>query len=275
MPDSPDLRARDLREASLILLVGRRDTFENTWSLRFAGDSCGHRDEDLCGWCERRRDSRIGKESADQGLYDQSDPDDLLRSDGLRGVRTPPSSKHVTSLPVSFEVIADDDTEMSRQARRLPSWGDNVFAEDSHHEHARESARRHADRRTRGGRVATQRHRPHDHQSGSLFSEVLNPNVPVIVSVFAGRIADAGVDPIPVIDQSLKILAPFSSGRGSLGESSSLLNIVQAASVGCHIITMTNDLLAKLPGLDRDLETVSLDTVRMFYNDAVRSGQTL
>jgi transaldolase len=182
--------------------------------------------------------------------------------------------EQVTSLPVSFEVIADDVAEMSRQARRLASWGDNVFVKipitntDGNScaplikELATDGLRLNVTALTTIGQVQT-------------ISDVLNPEVPMIVSVFAGRIADTGVDPIPVMDQSLKLLAPYPFAELLWASPREILNIVQATSVGCHIITVTNDLLAKLSSLNRDLETVSLDTVRMFYNDAVRSGLTL
>ena len=182
--------------------------------------------------------------------------------------------EQVTSLPVSFEVIADDVAEMSRQARRLASWGDNVFVKipitNTHgnscapliKELATDGLRLNVTALTTIGQVQS-------------VSEVLNPEVPMIVSVFAGRIADTGVDPIPVMDQSLKLLAPYPFAELLWASPREILNIVQATSVGCHIITVTNDLLAKLSSLDRDLETVSLDTVRMFYNDAVQSGLTL
>jgi transaldolase len=180
----------------------------------------------------------------------------------------------VTTLPVSFEVIADDVAEMSRQARLLASWGDNVFVKipitntqgsscaPLIKELAADGLRLNVTALTTIGHV-------------QAVSEVLTPEVPMIVSVFAGRIADAGVDPIPVMDQSLKLLAPYPLAELLWASPREILNIVQAESVGCHIITVTNDLLAKLSGLDRDLETVSLDTVKMFYNDAVRSGLSL
>lgn len=182
--------------------------------------------------------------------------------------------EQVTTLPVSFEVIADDFAEMSRQARRLASWGDNVFVKipitNTHgnscapliKELAADGLRLNVTALTTIGQVQS-------------ITDVLNPEVPMIVSVFAGRIADTGIDPIPVMDQSLKLLAPYPLAELLWASPREILNIVQATFVGCHIITVTNDLLAKLSSLDRDLETVSLDTVRMFYNDAVRSGLTL
>jgi transaldolase len=182
--------------------------------------------------------------------------------------------EQVTTLPVSFEVIADDVAEMSRQARRLASWGENVFVKipitntqgiscaPLIKELAANGLRLNVTALTTVGQVQS-------------VADILNPEVPMIVSVFAGRIADTGVDPIPVMDQSLKLLSPYPLAELLWASPREILNIVQATSVGCHIITVTNDLLAKLSGLDRDLETVSLDTVNMFYGDAVRSGLTL
>jgi len=182
--------------------------------------------------------------------------------------------EQVTTLPVSFEVIADDLADMSRQARRLASWGDNVFVKipvtNTHgsscapliKELAADGLQLNVTALTTVGQVQS-------------ISEVHNPEVPMIVSVFAGRIADTGVDPIRVMEQSLKVMAPYPLAELLWASPREILNIVQASSVGCHIITVTNDLLAKLSNLDRDLETVSLDTVQMFYNDAVRSGLTL
>ena len=182
--------------------------------------------------------------------------------------------EQITSLPVSFEVIADDLAEMSRQARRLASWGDNVFVKipitntggiscaPLIKELVADGLRLNVTALTTTGQVQS-------------VGDVLNPEVPLIVSVFAGRIADTGVDPVPIMDQALKILAPYPLAELLWASPREILNIVQATAVGCHIITVTNDLLAKLSGLDRDLETVSLDTVKMFYNDALQSGLAL
>lgn len=182
--------------------------------------------------------------------------------------------EQITSLPVSFEVIADDLAEMSRQARRLASWGDNVFVKipitntggiscaPLIKELVADGLRLNVTALTTTGQVQS-------------VGDVLNPEVPLIVSVFAGRIADTGVDPVPILDQALKILAPYPLAELLWASPREILNIVQATAVGCHIITVTNDLLAKLSGLDRDLETVSLDTVKMFYNDALQSGLAL
>ena len=103
----------------------------------------------------------------------------------------------------------------------------------------------------------------------------LNPKVPAIVSVFAGRIADTGRDPVPYMKESLKILKPLPLAELLWASPREILNLVQADEIGCHIITVTPAVLSKAGGLGRDLAELSLDTVRMFYNDAQGSGFTI
>ena len=95
---------------------------------------------------------------------------------------------------------------------------------------------------------------------------------PSYLSVFAGRIADAGVDPVPIMREALAIIASASRAELIWASPRELLNLVQADAIGCHIITMTHDLLAKLPALGKDLEQFSLETVRMFHDDALQAG---
>ena len=106
-------------------------------------------------------------------------------------------------------------------------------------------------------------------------SEVLNPEIPSYVSVFAGRIADTGKDPIPVMSKSVEILKNNSSAELIWASPRELLNIFQADEIGCHIITVTNEILKKLSLIDYDLEEYSLDTVKMFYEDAVAANYKL
>ena len=102
--------------------------------------------------------------------------------------------------------------------------------------------------------------------------DALNPNVPSIVSVFAGRIADSGLDPLPIMVKSLEICRAAPAAELLWASPREALNIVQADRMGCHIITVTPDLLAKTANFGKDLEVYSLETVKMFYNDAVKSG---
>ena len=182
--------------------------------------------------------------------------------------------ERVTALPVSFEVIADDTAEMSRQARRLASWGDNVFVKiPITNTHGASCASLIGELAKDGLQLNVTALTTTDHVQE--VAEVLDAEVPIIVSVFAGRIADTGVDPIPVMEQSRELLASYPRAELLWASPREILNVVQAISAGCHIITLTNDLLAKLPYLGRDLKTVSLNTVKMFYDDAVRSGVAL
>jgi transaldolase len=103
----------------------------------------------------------------------------------------------------------------------------------------------------------------------------LNPATPSYVSVFAGRIADTGVDPLPLMAQALEILKGNSTAQLMWASSRELLNIFQANSIGCHVITVTADILRKLPLIGYDLEQLSLDTVKMFRDDALGAGFSL
>ena len=180
----------------------------------------------------------------------------------------------IASFPISFEVVADDFVEMGRQARKLASWGENVYVKipitntkgessaDLIKELASEGLKLNVTALLSLGQVRT-------------VEAALHVDVPAVVSVFAGRIADTGVDPIPLMIESKKILETKPLAELLWASPREILNIVQADQVGCDIITVTHDLLKKLTGLGRDLEDLSLDTVKMFYNDATSSGLSL
>ena len=124
--------------------------------------------------------------------------------------------------------------------------------------------------------VQAQRHRPHDRRARSRPApSALEGGAPAFVSVFAGRIADAGVEPEPIMVAALDTLRPLPGVELIWASPREVLNIVQADRIGCHIITVTHDLLAKLHLLGRDLDEFSLDTVRMFHRDASAAGFTL
>lgn len=180
----------------------------------------------------------------------------------------------VREVPVSFEVIADSFDDMGRQARKLATWGDNVYVKIPITNTSAESSAG-LIRDLTGDGLKLNVTALTTLEQVDAMSSALSPLVPSIVSVFAGRIADTGVDPVPVMEESLKILAPLPDAELLWASPRELLNVVQADKCGCHIITVTHDLLRKLSGLGRDLAAVSLDTVTMFYDDAVRSGLTL
>lgn len=177
-------------------------------------------------------------------------------------------------LPVSLEVFADELPEMERQARKLASWGDHVFVKipitNTRRESTRELVRAlsHAGVKVNVTAVLT------TEQIDDLVP-CLADGVAAIVSVFAGRIADTGVDPVPIVRHAVEAARIRPCASVLWASCREIYNVVQAASAGCHVITVPNDLLKKLDGLGRDLGDLSLDTVKMFRNDAVASGFVL
>ncbi len=180
----------------------------------------------------------------------------------------------VPEAPVSFEVFSDDFDDMDRQARKIAAWGRNVYVKipvtNTRAESSRELIRRLSDRGVRLNVTAI--------LSLAQVEEVvasLEGTVGAIVSVFAGRIADTGRDPVPLMTEALGIVRSNSALELLWASPREVLNIVQAESIGCDIITVTSELLAKLSGLGRDLEKLSLDTVKMFFDDAQSAGYSL
>jgi transaldolase len=108
-----------------------------------------------------------------------------------------------------------------------------------------------------------------------LITAAVKDGAPSYISVFAGRIADAGVDPLPIMARSVDIMIDAPRSELIWASPREILNVVQADQVGCHIITMTHDLLAKLASIGKDLDQFSLETVQMFHRDAVSAGFTL
>jgi len=182
--------------------------------------------------------------------------------------------EHIRDKPVSFEVISDEFAEMERQAQEIAGWGDNVYVKipvtNTRGEPSHALVRRLASRGVKVNVTAI--------LTLSQVREVaaaLNPEVASYVSVLAGRIADTGVDPVPLMAAAVRILATIPAAELIWGSPRELLNIFQADSIGCHIITVTPDLLRKLPLVGRNLEELSLETVRMFYDDATAAGYSL
>lgn len=173
--------------------------------------------------------------------------------------------------PLSLEVVADDLETMEVQGRKLGSWGSNVVVKipivTSFGKSCMPVVRSLLDVGITVNVTAVLT----DAQVSSLIS-VLRPDDRVIVSVFAGRIADTGIDPVPIMRRYLSQLAHVPNAELLWASPREALNIVQAAEIGCHIITVTPELLRKLDLLDKDLHQFSLETVRMFYEDAVSAG---
>jgi len=180
----------------------------------------------------------------------------------------------IRDRPISFEVFADDFQEMEQQALEIASWAENVFVKVP---------------------VTNAQGKPSDNLICRLakagvklnvtalmtldqvrrISECLGGGPPCNVSVFAGRIADTGRDPVPIMAAAVELVRPYPNIELIWTSPRELLNLFQAAAIGCHIITATSDLLRKLTLVGKDLEQYSLETVSMFYDDARRAGYEL
>ena len=200
----------------------------------------------------------------------------LMRKAGVTDYRAFAAEilERVTDRPISFEVLADDEKQMEHQAREIASWGKNVYVKIP---------------------ITNTRHEPMDELIHRLSADGIQVNVtavlalqqvrqlapalaggaPSYISVFAGRIADTGRDPVPVMREALDVMQSNSQVELIWASPRELLNIYQADEIGCHIITVTNDILKKLSLIGKDLHDYSLETVKMFFEDAVSSGYTL
>lgn len=180
----------------------------------------------------------------------------------------------IKDKPISFEVFSDDFKDMERQALEIASWGTNVYVKipitNTKRISSYSSVKKLSEEKVKLNITALM-----TISQVEEVAKVLNPEVPSYVSIFAGRIADTGVDPIPLMKQSLNILNALPQCELIWASPRELLNIFQADQIGCHIITVTQDILKKLDLIDYDLNEYSLDTVKMFFNDAVVAGYKL
>jgi transaldolase len=180
--------------------------------------------------------------------------------------------ERITDKPISFEVFADDEEEIGRQARVISTWGDNVYVKvpvtTSTGQSLAPLVRELSEAGVRVNVTALM-----TPGQVEVIAEALSDGAPSCASVFAGRIADAGVEPLPIMSRSLEILESVAPKAELIWASPrEVLNLVQADSIGCHIITMTRDLIAKLDLLGKDLDAFSLETVKMFRSDALSAG---
>jgi transaldolase len=182
--------------------------------------------------------------------------------------------QQIRDRPVSFEVFADDFNEMERQAAEIASWGENVLVKipitNTRGEFTGELLRRLARAGIRVNVTALL-----TLAQVREASECLAEGSQAKVSIFAGRIADTGRDPVPVMAAAVELLRPFPNLELIWASPRELLNIFQADSIGCHIITATADVLKKLALVGKNLSEYSLETVRMFYEDARKAGYAL
>jgi transaldolase len=180
----------------------------------------------------------------------------------------------IRSKPISFEVFSDDFAEMERQAMQIASWGDNVYVKVPVTNTRRETCYALASKLSRQGVKLNVTALMTLTQVRDVVA-ALDPSVPSYVSVFAGRIADTGRDPLPLMAAAVELLKVAPKSELIWASPRELLNIFHADSIGCHIITVTNDILKKLSLLGYDLDEYSLDTVKMFHTDAVAAGFSL
>lgn len=182
--------------------------------------------------------------------------------------------ERITTHPISFEVFADDVDEMRRQARLIASWGNNVYVKIPVTTTSGESMAPLVRELSEDG-VKVNVTALFTTAQVELITAAVKDGAPSYLSVFAGRIADAGIEPMPIMAQAVSIMLDTPQAELIWASPREILNVVQADQVGCHIITMTHDLLAKLGSLGKDLDQFSLETVQMFHRDAQSAGFTL
>jgi transaldolase len=178
---------------------------------------------------------------------------------------------HIKDKPLSFEVFSDDFSEMERQAMEIASWGENVYVKIPITNTKQKTCY------SLVQKLGAQKVKVNVTAIMTLAQvrdvvAALNPLVPSYVSVFAGRIADTGRDPVPLMAAAVEMLKVAPAAELIWASPRELLNIFQADDIGCQVITVTNDILKKLSLLGYDLDEYSLDTVKMFYSDAVSAS---
>ena len=219
---------------------------------------------------------------------DKKDMLDMNSKTFIRGFTTNPSLMKKTGIkdyaafakdilstikkkPISFEVFSDDFDEMERQSIEIASWADNVYVKipitNTKKQNSADLIKRLTEKKVKLNITAIM-----TLDQIKTVVKVLNEKVPSILSVFAGRIADTGRDPIPIMKDCLNEMKINSNSELLWASPRELLNIIQADQIGCHIITVTKDIINKLKLINYDLNEYSLDTVKKFYNDAVEAN---
>ena len=177
----------------------------------------------------------------------------------------------IRDKPISFEVFADEFDEMERQALEIAGWGKNVYVKIPVMNTKRETSYDLVRRLSKAG-IQLNITAIMTLEQVRKVAEAVQKGSPSFVSVFAGRIADTGVDPIPLMKEALELLKKAKNAKLLWASPREVLNVYQAESIGCHVITATNDILKKLNLKGKDLTDFSQETVQMFYNDAHSAG---
>lgn len=216
---------------------------------------------------------------------------EMYRQPYIKGFTTNPTLMHKVGLidyrgfarsiveaipdrPISFEVFSDEFADMERQAQEIATWGRNVYVKipvtNTRREPSYDLIRRLSQEGVKVNITAIMT----IDQVRSVV-EAVKGGAPSCVSVFAGRIADTGRDPVPIMAECVRMLKTAPEAELIWASPRELLNIFQADAIGCHIITVTNDILKKLSMVGKDLAEYSLDTVKMFFDDGRKAGFTL
>ncbi len=200
----------------------------------------------------------------------------LMRKAGVRDYRAFARDivQAIPDRPISFEVFSDEFSEMERQASEIASWGPLVYVKIPVTNTRREPSYNLVKRLVRAG-VKVNVTALMTLQQVRHVAECVAGGGACYVSVFAGRIADTGRDPVPVMAAALEMLRGVPNAELIWASPRELLNVFQADALGCHIITATSDILKKIPLMGKDLDDYSLDTVQMFFNDARQAGYQL
>jgi transaldolase len=216
---------------------------------------------------------------------------DMYRNPHVKGFTTNPSlmrkagvtdyeaaardiAKAIPDRSISFEVFADDFAEMERQARRITTWGKHVSVKIPITNTRRESALSLVHKLSLEG-IALNVTALFTLEQVQGVVDAVKGGAPCFVSVFAGRIADTGIDPVPIMAESVKRLHAAPNAELIWASPRELLNIFQADEIGCHVITVTNDIIKKLSLVGKDMNEYSLETVKMFYEDGKAAGYRL
>ena len=175
--------------------------------------------------------------------------------------------KEIRDLPISFEVFSDDFDTMEMEAKKIASWGNNVNVKIPI-TNTRGELSTSLIKKLSGEGISLNITAILTVEQVEAVMRVLSSKSKTIISVFAGRIADTGRDPVPYMKEAVNILKSNKNAELLWASSREVLNIFQAESCGCHIITVTSDILKKIGNIGKDLGALSLDTVKMFYEDA-------
>lgn len=178
--------------------------------------------------------------------------------------------KLTNNKPVSFEVISDDLKEIEKQALKISSWGKNVFVKIPI-SNTKEISTKKIIQKLNNNNIKLNITAITSFKQVKHLKSSINKKTPIFISIFAGRIADTGRDANKVMKKSINLFKGYKNVRFIWASPRQVYNLIEAEKVGCHIITLTNDILNKLKFLNKNLDQYSLETVKMFYDDAVKS----